>query len=83
MATADELHASLVAYAATSEGEVVCDCTDLDFLDSSGIAVLLDLYRELAQLGRGIRLTNVSGPLRRVLEVTALLDTFGVNQSPG
>lgn len=82
MATASDLRAALDAYAATSEGEVVCDCTDLDFLDSSGIAVLIDVYQELGQLDRGIRLTNVSGPLRRVLEVTGLLDTFGVDSSP-
>ena len=47
MASAGECGTELWAYAATIEGDVVCDCTELRFLDSSGIAMFVELENEL------------------------------------
>src|SRR5262249_27761161 len=63
---------------ATSEGEVVCDCTDLEFLDSSGISMLVEVHYELAQLGRDMRLINVIGAPRRCVQVCGMTEYFRI-----
>jgi anti-anti-sigma factor len=72
MATAREARVQLWAYAATSEGDVVCDCTELDFLDSSGLAMLIAVRDELAECGRRLRLTNLSPVAHRAVRLYGL-----------
>ena len=77
-ATAASLRSDLLAYAASTEGDVVCDCADLTFLDSRAIAVLVGVRRDLGRTGRSFRLTNVTGLTFRTLEVLGLLEPFGI-----
>jgi anti-anti-sigma factor len=59
------------------DDDVVVDCADLHFLDSSGIAALVDEQRERERLHRLIHLRNVVGPARRSLEICGLIDMLG------
>ena len=53
-------------------------CTELTFLDSVGIQVLVGAYTEADRKGVDFRVTEI-GPFQyRVLEVTQLLDTLQV-----
>ena len=70
---------ALYTYAATTEGAVICDCTNLESLDSSGITMLLRLREELDEHGRRLRMVNVVGALQPALDVTGLVDHFGVS----
>jgi anti-anti-sigma factor len=56
---------------------IVFDLAGLEFLDSSGIAVMVNAARDC----EGIRVTNASPIVRRVLEVTGLVDVFGLDQT--
>ncbi len=80
MACAREYRVQLWAYAAASEGPVVCDCADLEFLDSSGIAMLVDVQHELMMVGRELRLINLIGIPRVALEACGLIDYFGITE---
>jgi anti-anti-sigma factor len=64
---------ALTAYA-TSEGDIVCDCAELGFLDSAAIAVLVAMRHRLEELGRTLLLVNVDGSPRRALQAAGLLD---------
>lgn len=55
---------------------LVFDFSDLKFLDSSGIAVLM----EAAAGCEEVRIQNVSDIVRRVLEVTGLIEVLGVER---
>jgi anti-sigma B factor antagonist len=59
------------------DDDIIIDCADLHFLDSSGIAVLVDEQRERERLRRVMRLRNVAGPPRRSLEICGLIETLG------
>ncbi len=54
------------------------DMTEVTFIDSSGVSELLALRPPYEENGQAIRIVKLSRPVRRVLEVTGLLDTFGV-----
>ena len=76
MASAARLTADLRRYAATTDGDIVVDCSELEFIDSSGISALIGVHKELEGLSRRIVLINLATNCRRVFEVTGLLDLF-------
>lgn len=47
--------------------ELLVDCRGITFMDSSGIAVLLRLWRRMEELGGSIRITNLPPQPARVL----------------
>lgn len=55
------------------------DAGELTFLDSSGLRELLRLRQRVEQSGGTFRFTAVSHQVRRVLEITDLLEEFGVS----
>lgn len=56
--------------------DLVVDALGLEFCDSSGLWVLVELQRTVGAHGGGLRLTGVHGVLRRVLDVTGLKAVF-------
>ncbi len=68
-ATADQVRAAVRQAAGAGADEVVIDLTDLRFIDSSGLAALLEADRVLP---RGASLVGSHGVVRRVLQVAAL-----------
>jgi anti-sigma B factor antagonist len=65
-----------------SAEDVVVDCEDLDFIDSSGIAVLLDALAALDADGRGLAIVNLRDPGRRAIEILGLTEHLGVTTLP-
>lgn len=58
----------------SGDGPVVVDVTELEFLDSSGVAVLIRLANHLGP----IRLVNANPVVRRVVEVLSLAPRLGL-----
>jgi anti-sigma B factor antagonist len=67
------LEHTLARYVA-SGADLLIDCRHLDFIDSSGIAVLCDTDRALRARGHHMLLVNVTGVPLRVLEILGLTD---------
>lgn len=59
-------------------GHVRVDAAGLQFIDSSGINALLQLREQLAARGGRLTVTGATPTVRRVLEITGLLDVLGV-----
>jgi anti-sigma B factor antagonist len=78
--TAPELGKAL-QLVAEHTSQVVVDLTAVTFLDSSGINALLTGQRGLAARGTGFRVVAPEGPVRRIFEVTQLVETLGVVDS--
>lgn len=77
MATAGELDKAIsVAAAPPDTTMVIVDLTDVTFCDSSGIAVLVRAQTEAAQHGTVVKIANPHPAVRRVLEVTCVLDAL-------
>jgi stage II sporulation protein AA (anti-sigma F factor antagonist) len=58
---------------------VVFDASELSFMDSAGLSELLRIQRLLAAQGGSIRMEGAGPTVRRVLEITGLLETLGVD----
>lgn len=74
-----ELGEALTAATDADNADVVVDAAGLSFIDSSAISELLRLREQLSDQGGSLTLINVQPSVRRVLEITGLLDTFGVS----
>jgi anti-sigma B factor antagonist len=84
LATAIELRERLDSVIAAATGDVDLDLSDVMFLDSSGLAVLLAARRGLHDKHHRLRVPNASKQVLRVFELSGVLDvmTDGV-QPPG
>jgi anti-anti-sigma factor len=77
LATVDELSLGLAAaIGANGVRRIVVDLTELSFCDSCGLAALDEAFDAARQRGIDLRVTNPQGGVRRVLEITGLLDTL-------
>jgi anti-anti-sigma factor len=74
MGTAKQVRADLSRVIRSNGGHLLIDCTDLTFIDSIGVTVLLEAHRRLEAGGRHMVLVNVSGAPRVVLESLGLTD---------
>ena len=68
-AAALEIKALLVANPGC---DLVVDCSELSFIDSSGIALLVDLEHELSAQGRQLRVIHVPPIAKRAFEICGL-----------
>ena len=72
IATADQLHAVLSEEAANG-GMLVLDIGGLEFIDSTGIRVLVVAWNESQRDGFNLRLTRGSDTVMRAFELVGLL----------
>jgi anti-sigma B factor antagonist len=61
-------------------GELLLDLAEVDFIDSSGVRALIRVHQAH---GDRVRLTDVSTPVRRVLDIAGLTDRLGVDRARG
>lgn len=74
LANAQQLRADLRALVQADDAHLLIDCTQLTFIDSQGIAALLEAHYSLAAAGRHMLITNVPSGSRRIFEVLGLTD---------
>lgn len=61
--------------------DVELDLAGVEFVDSSGLRVLIDAHQRLAEAGGALRITALSEPVRRLLEISGVSDYLGVDRS--
>jgi anti-anti-sigma factor len=78
-ATAKELEAEFIRIEATSVSRIVLDLRELEFIDSTGLAVILRADTRAKHDGHVLRVLRPDGQVRRVFELSDMdaLLTFG------
>ena len=66
------------ALAECSDDTVVLDLAEIDFVDSSGLRVLIEAHQNAEESGRALHLANVSGSVNRLLEISGVSDYLHV-----
>ena len=75
-AAAVEAEAALQPLCESSGKDVVLDCTELEYIASSGLRVLLNVLKKVKAGGSRIVLKNVNEVIRDVLELTGFISLF-------
>jgi anti-sigma B factor antagonist len=81
IADVPRLEHALDAAIAETTGAFLLDLCELEFLDSSGIRVLLRARALLGRENRVLVLVCPAGPVRRALELTGVVDLFAIYAS--
>ena len=79
--TGDQLRQAL-DITGTTRPHVVIDMSRVTFMDSSGLASLLNAQRRLTRAGRKLSLIVSEGPVARILQTTRLDTTFALADTP-
>ena len=78
VATAPRLIAALNDAVSQAVRSVVIDLSSVGFMDSTGLALLINAHRRLTRQRKGFAVVCPQGPLWRVFELTDMLDTLRV-----
>jgi anti-sigma B factor antagonist len=78
LATAPELRDVLVALPEEGAREVTLDLTGLEFIDSTGLSVLVMAFTRERAAGGSLVIRNPSQSVTRILEITGLVSVFTI-----
>jgi anti-sigma B factor antagonist len=78
IATAPRLLSALNQSVAEALNSVVIDLTKVGFMDSTGLALLINAHRRLNRRQKGFAVVCPPGPMLRVFEVTDMIDMLCV-----
>ncbi len=56
--------------------DIVIDCTDLEYIASSGLRLLLSVLKQAQSVGSRVTLKNVNEVVRDVLDLTGFVSIF-------
>ena len=78
IATAPRMIAALSEAFANLERPLVVDLSSVDFMDSTGLALLINAYRRVKRRGQGFAIVCPGGPISRVFEIADMVDSLHV-----
>ena len=78
IATAPRLISVLNRAVGEALASLVVDLSEVDFMDSTGLALLINAHRRLTRRSKGFAVVCPPGPLWRVFEVTDMVETLHV-----
>jgi len=78
IATAPRLLAVLNQAVPEAIHSLVIDLSRVGFMDSTGLALLINAHRRITRRRKGFAVVCPHGPLRRVFEITDMVDTLHV-----
>ena len=84
LSTAPELEGPLDEALETDSGSVLIDLSNCEFIDSTGIALIVRAWQRLdgGENGRALVLCSQNDQVRRVLEITGLELSIPVHGTP-
>lgn len=74
--SAPEFKTSLLAAVDAGATDIVVDLTDVDFMDSTGLGVLVGLNKRLRAFDGRLAIVSSDGTIRRLFEISGLADRF-------
>jgi anti-sigma B factor antagonist len=77
MATAFRLREELVDAGSSKPPHVTIDAAGVSFIDSSGLSALVEA-RDVLAPATNLRLTGLNGHVRRLLQISGLIDEFEI-----
>ena len=78
IATAPRMISALNEAFAELERPLVVDLSSVDFMDSTGLALMMNTHRRVKRRGQGFAIVCPGGPISRVFEIADMVDSLHV-----
>jgi anti-sigma B factor antagonist len=82
LSNCEELQDKLLVLVNATTDDVVLECADLKFIDSTGVGVFMHTQRLLEVHGRTLRVENLNGMARRAFDVLGLTELLEGEPEP-
>ena len=82
LASAPQLERELEGAAIDEAQQVVFDLDELEFLDSTGLQVLLSTHRRATERGQQFAITRGSPQVQRLLDITRVAERLTIVEAP-
>ena len=73
---AERLKTQMLEVRVKSLGRLVLDASNVPFIDSRGLEVLVEVSQQLTQTGQALKIAGINEVLREVFELTELTGEF-------
>lgn len=73
-----DVRAWIKDFAQKFPGDLLLDLSSLNYIDSSGLAVLIEIRKHLKAENRGIRIVGVSSQVNKLFTLTQIGELFGL-----
>ena len=73
-----ELRKVFEAIIQRNEKKVLVDFSGVSYIDSSGLATLIEMFHRLKKIGGALRLCNMDQKIKNIFEVTKLHKLFAI-----
>ncbi len=77
----DEMSTLFAMAIAGTRGAVILDLNGVHFVDSTALATILEGARELKRVGKRLLVVATKGPVRSLLEITGLAQSFALHDA--
>lgn len=61
-----------------ADGEIILDCTGLEYISSSGLRIFLSIRKEAAAHGSKVIVRNINADIRQVFVMTGFISLFEI-----
>ena len=78
IATAPRMIAALNEALSDMDSPLIVDLSDVVFMDSTGLALLMNARRRVTRRGQGFAIVCPAGPISRVFEIADMVDSLRV-----
>lgn len=73
-----EIAPQMNALAEEAGGTIILDCTELDYISSSGLRIFITIRKAAAAKGGKVIVRNISNEIRSVFMMTGFLNLFEI-----
>ena len=80
LASVADIQAKLEVLLRATGDDLVLDCDEMTFIDSTGVAMFLYAQRALEVDGRSLRVENLSESGRRLFDLLGLTEVLGLRE---
>ncbi|MBI4614935.1 MAG: STAS domain-containing protein [Planctomycetes bacterium] len=80
---APRLRIELQNAALSADAQLIVDLSEVDYIDSAGLATLLECFKRLQRTGGGMRLVGVNNQIIEIFKVAKLEKIFAIEGGNG
>lgn len=78
--TSDEFRKKLYEIVEKNEGNMNLDCTNLNYIDSTGLGVLVGVLKKVKSNGNDIYVSNLKSTIKKLFLITGLDKVFIIKE---
>lgn len=78
--TSDELKNKLIDIISNNDGDLILDCGELEFIDSTGLGALISVLKVTQENNKEIILKNVKSNIKKLFFLTKLDEVFKIEE---